>query len=523
MNREEAIKLILNLFNVESKSEEETAVFQGASHEELLDALEYWIDQCKMIFGDVVIDNLQGFKDSGVDIGISLVRSNIRFGLQVKSHGDIEKPDFYTKVKSQAFESDSHSLEKYIILFGGDMNTQKTKVNGIIAELSQRNTDLRIITVPPEKLLTILMAYRNKTHPAKLIMLDISNATRIGLGLAENLSNEKRQAEIKINIKYLIDDGVERPHKFKLNYAFNINDIDKTMVPDEFEQVSITDDVLGMKKEEFERLTVSDDAGETKAEDILVFNEKLNRAIVFLQALSHDGKLRGQYLQVSDIFTENNIQKYVAMDIKKPLKFDIDIPLSTKIPTFHFNLQLGGSLISELYEMCTFLIHLRSATFIRLVIDCVGEHTFVTTKPMVIVPPPMVDLIFRLKRLEELSGYIFYYNVESNEELKKLLPSVIIATNLLLYHKMNPKEILDFKFTVPKEAALKIMRLYKEEKTNQDIFANIPMEILKKQIIIPKIAIHLSDFRLVNDINLIDDIEKSTVMDYEIKLEARKT
>jgi len=329
-----------------------------------------------MIFGDVVIENTQGFKDSGVDISINLIRSNLGFGLQAKSHGDIQKPDFYAKVKSQAFESDSYSLEKYIILFGGDLNTQKDKIHGIIAELSQRNTDFRIITVPPEKLLTIIMAYRKKIHPAKLITLDISNATRIGIGLAENLSNEKREAEVKITIKNLIDEGVDRPHKFKLNYSFNNNDIEKTKIPDVLDRLSITDETLGMKKEEFESLTVSDDTGETKPNDILVFNERLNRVIVFLQAFSYDGKLRGQYLQVSDIFTENNIQKYVSKDNKKPLRVDIDISLNTKILTFHFNQQYVGFPISELYEMCIFIIHLRNATFIRLFVDGIGEHTF---------------------------------------------------------------------------------------------------------------------------------------------------
>ena len=66
------------------------------------------------------------------------------------------------------------------------------------------------------------------------------------------------------------------------------------------------------------------------------------------------------------------------------------------------------------------------------------------------------------------------------------------------------------------------MRFYKEEKMDQDILINLPMEILKQQIIIPKVAIRLSEFRLVNDVNSIDTIEKSKDTEYEIKLDARK-
>jgi hypothetical protein len=519
---EQAIKLIMDLFDVESRPEEETAIFQDVSHEELLSELQYWIDQSKMIFGDVVIENIQGFKDSGVDIGINLIRSNLRFGLQVKSFGDIQKPDFYAKVKSQAFESDSYGLEKYIIFFGGDLNIQKEKIHGIIAELSQRNTDLRIITVPPEKLLTMLMAYRNKIHPAKLIMLDISNATRIAIGLAENLSNETREAEIKITIRNLIDDGVDRPHKFKLNYSFNKNELEKTKIPDDLDHLNATDDVIGMKKSEFERLAVSDDKGETKPDEILIFNERLNRVLIYLQALSQDGKLRGQYSQVADIFTENNVQKYVAKDIKKPLKINIDIDLSTKVPTFHFNLQYDGFSVSDLYEMCMFVIHLRNAIFIRLFIEDIGTQTIPLKEPIELsLHPGVMDLVFKLKRLEELSGCKFILDVKSEEEIIQLPTLVTIATNMLLYHRVSPRELSTLTMTLPKEAVLKILRFYKQEKTDQNILITLPMNILKQQVIFPNLTLRLSDFRLMNDINSIDTIEKGTDPEFQITLEAR--
>jgi len=130
-----------------------------------------------------------------------------------------------------------------------------------------------------------------------------------------------------------------------------------------------------------------------------------------------------------------------------------------------------------------------------------------------------MDLIFRLKRLEELSGYVFILNEESDEELRRTTSLVNIATKLLLNHEVSPKEISTFSVTLPKEAALKIMRFYKE-KMDQNILVNLPMNILKQEIILPNLTLHLSDFRLVNDINSIDTIEKSKDTNYQITLEA---
>lgn len=391
-----------------------------------------------------------------------------------------------------------------------------------MAELSQRNSDLRIITVPPEKLLTILMAYRNKIHPTKLIMLDISNATRIAIGLAENLSNEKREAEIKITIRNLIDDGVDRPHKFKLNYSFNKNELEKTKIPDDLDHLTATDEVIGMKKSEFERLTVSDDNEETKPDEILIFNERRNRVLIILQALSQNGKLRGQYTQIADIFTENNIQKYVAKEIKKPLKFDIDIDLNTRIPTFHFNLQYKGFPISDLYEVCMFIIHLRNATFMRLLLEGVGAQTIPLKEPIEIsINPAVIDLVFKLKKLEELSGCEFILDVESEQEIKQLPTLVTIATNMLQYHRVSPMELTTLTMTLPREAALKILQFYKEEKMDQNILITLPMNILKQQIILPNLTLHSSDFHLMNDINAFESIEKGTDAEYQIALEAK--
>ncbi len=131
-------KIIADLFDVKPCPENETEIFRTVSHEELLKALEYWVDQTKMIFGEVVqIEKTQSLRDAGVDLCVSLIQSKFRFGIQAESLGDIEKKDFSTKLKAQTFESDSHHLDKYIILFAGDLNSQREKIRGMVSELSR--------------------------------------------------------------------------------------------------------------------------------------------------------------------------------------------------------------------------------------------------------------------------------------------------------------------------------------------------------------------------------------------------
>src|SRR6476660_9355959 len=104
--RDETIRILTGLFDVEPSPEIETALFKGVKHEELLLALEYWVDQSKMIFGEVVhvqIEKIQSVQDAGVDIIITLFQSNLKFGIQVKSHYDISQDDFSQSVKAQMF------------------------------------------------------------------------------------------------------------------------------------------------------------------------------------------------------------------------------------------------------------------------------------------------------------------------------------------------------------------------------------------------------------------------------------
>ena len=108
--------------------------------EELDNALEYWLDQSKMIFGEVgKIEKTHGPQEVGIDLSLNLLQSNFRFGVQIKTYHDITKKDFVMKVLAQKSQSLRHGLSKYLIGFAADMtdNKQKLKVQFLTSELLQ--------------------------------------------------------------------------------------------------------------------------------------------------------------------------------------------------------------------------------------------------------------------------------------------------------------------------------------------------------------------------------------------------
>jgi len=218
------VERLLKLFDVRSSPDIETALFSNsevADHNAICKAIEYWLDQTKLVFGQAayIIQN-QSLRDSGVDLLIDIPLSGFRFGVQIKSHNDIEETNFAKNVKAQVTDSRSHSLNKLIIAFAGDLTHKKQieKVRGLISELHQiAKEDNYIFMIPPEKVLTIYHAYTAGEHPLKYVLLDNKNAFIFARGLEDSLSNETRKAKIRIEIKYIHHEDIEKyPFKIKL-------------------------------------------------------------------------------------------------------------------------------------------------------------------------------------------------------------------------------------------------------------------------------------------------------------------
>lgn len=243
------VEKLVKLIDVKSASDEETKIFAEVSHDEICKAIEYWVDQTRLIFGEPVLTyQNQSLRDSGVDVSINLVTSKINFGFQVKSHGDINEKSFSQKVNAQITQSKKHDLTKLVVALAGDLtdNSQKEKVRGMISEIKQQKGDNQyVIVISPEKLVSIYNAYKNKEHPLKLVNLDVSDAIKFTSGISESLSNERRKARVSLSIEYLETEPHKDEHfqKFKMDIATEDTDL-----IDKIERMSMTGEKIKLDK-----------------------------------------------------------------------------------------------------------------------------------------------------------------------------------------------------------------------------------------------------------------------------------
>jgi len=117
-----AVETLAKLLDVKPATEEETKIFKetNINHAKLCRAFEYWIDQCKTVFGEpVLLNQIQGLRDAGVDVSMNLVTSKANFGFQIKSYGDVKKKDFSSKVNAQINQSRRHKLNRLVLAIVG--------------------------------------------------------------------------------------------------------------------------------------------------------------------------------------------------------------------------------------------------------------------------------------------------------------------------------------------------------------------------------------------------------------------
>lgn len=136
--------------------------------------------------------------------------------------------------------------------------------------------------------------------------------------------------------------------------------------------------------------------------------------------------------------------------------------------------------------------------------------------------PALIDLIFKLNLLQELSGLKLTLAVESDEDTAELHYMVNVIVSLYLAHKASSKNITHTNVKLPKDKALELMTNYKENKVKKDhvIRTAYTMNILNHDITVPNIDIILADFHPITDISV---IEQGSESEYEITLEANQS
>ena len=131
-----------------------TRGFGGFSHDHLLRLLREKADN--NLVGKPRIVLVQSLQDAGCDLVIEWGDGS-KYGIQLKSHGDIGEKDFAPKTVAQIQDSRRHGLRKLYVLLAGDLtdHSQVEKLRGFEARVSQQN-DNYVVTISPERLWTLL-------------------------------------------------------------------------------------------------------------------------------------------------------------------------------------------------------------------------------------------------------------------------------------------------------------------------------------------------------------------------------
>jgi hypothetical protein len=112
------------------------------------------------------LSTLQSLQDRGVDLLIEWPH-RAKYGVQLKSHGDVEEKDFANKVLAQILDSHQHGLEQLWVVIAADIrevrrgkkldNANSEKVRGLQSRISAMNQHYGLV-VSPERAWTLLFS-----------------------------------------------------------------------------------------------------------------------------------------------------------------------------------------------------------------------------------------------------------------------------------------------------------------------------------------------------------------------------
>lgn len=142
---------------------ERTGDFRNHRHDPLLARLQGILDDRLLERPRMSI--LQSLQDRGVDLLVEWPERG-KYGVQLKSHGDVEDKDFASHTLMQIQDSRQHGLEKLYVVVAADIrevrkgskldNANSQKVRGLISRISSM-CDPYVVVVPPERVWTLLL------------------------------------------------------------------------------------------------------------------------------------------------------------------------------------------------------------------------------------------------------------------------------------------------------------------------------------------------------------------------------
>lgn len=473
---------LLKLLDVKSAPPETTSFLKEVSHNELLQALQYWIDQTKTVFGEVVwTQQNQGLSDDGVDFLVDFEQSKMRIGFQAKSYGDVREKDFVSKVRSQVARSLKHGLQKFVVAFGSDLTdaSQLEKVRMLTSELHQYGE--YCITIPPERMVTIVTAYRNKEHPLKVVITDMEDASILLKGVAESLSNEERIATASIEVRMKnVNSGDSGSIELKLSTDRGGS------IADIISRSNRTGESVEISADEIEKVQVYDKNGRPllpegkKPDKLTIKPEKQRTPPLIMQSITKDGKvirsLDGIVL-VLDRRDGNNA--YLAFEnTTLPLQLTLVRSLDGKTGHFQFNFDADRSDVVESLDSALFYESLREATSVRFILANNGklfEEGKIANPNLPALNGDLVRILERLALIQNKTGYRLQLSGDLDES--KVRNIFIIADGIERGRILA--ERVAMKAKMPRIQALKMLDDYSKDGTikglgiNQEAHANV--------------------------------------------------
>lgn len=113
------------------------------------------------------VSTLQSLGDRGCDLLIEWPQQE-KFGIQLKSNGDVQAPDFANKTLAQIQDSRQHGLIKLYVVLAADITgvSNLQKVRCLVSRLSA-SKDSYISVIPPECAWTLLRTVRSRRRTGR--------------------------------------------------------------------------------------------------------------------------------------------------------------------------------------------------------------------------------------------------------------------------------------------------------------------------------------------------------------------
>lgn len=387
MAENKVLEILSRLFDVKPSTIEETKTLIDVSHNEICNSIQYWISQCTLLFSEVVdIQQNQSLGDDGIDVIVNFLSSKIKIGFQAKSHGDIEKKDFSKDTLAQIQRSKTHDPKHLFVLFSGNLDnpSQLQKIRIIQSELDKIK-DGYTICIAPEKVVTIIKAFRDGIHPIKLSTIT-KDPTALMEAISEALTDDLYKTRVSIEYKSKKEPKKEEyPYEMKLNLKIPKKD-GKYNSPWEAirnshvigESVKIDDDII-------EKLTVLKEGKiifDGKPNGVTISPEKPTLPSIKIEVYNEGGKkmdASDEIILVRDKI-EGNLIYLSNVDKSCPIQLMLINDAVKNTVNFRITYRPFGSDIATAYKSEKFFTNLQKASKIMIIKSDTNQQILSTQK-----------------------------------------------------------------------------------------------------------------------------------------------